>query len=405
MRGVTSLEWVTDVATPCLLLDLDRVRANLTRIRASFARLRPQIFYAVKANGDPRLLAAVHETGCGFDVASLNEILRLSALGVPGSRMTFSATVKVPSHIAEAYARGVDRFAFDSPVEVAKLARHAPGSAVVVRVAVPAKGSRWPLAGKFGVPPAEAAELLQLARTHGLRPYGVAFHVGSQCLRPQSWLDAIELCGQVWRAARARGIELRLVNLGGGLPARYTEDVPDIAAIGERVAQAALCTFGHDVEYAIEPGRSVVADAGTLVTSVIGKALRQGKPWVFVDLSIYAGLLEVTGGWSYPILTEKDDLPRRQVTLAGPSCDSTDILAQDAELPELEIGDRLLLLAAGAYTTSYQEYNGFGFPLVMTERGASIARKSVASECVSQPSDRAVGLGPVRQRSLPALSL
>ena len=186
MHGVTSLEWATEVATPCLLLDLDRVRANLTRIRASFASLRPQIFYAVKANGDPRLLAAVHETGCGFDVASLNEIRRVCAVGVPGSRMTFSATVKVPSHIAEAYARGVARFALDSPAEVAKLAWHAPGSEVVVRVAVPAEGSRWPLAGKFGVPPAEAADLLQLARAHGLRPHGVTFHVGSQCLRPHS---------------------------------------------------------------------------------------------------------------------------------------------------------------------------------------------------------------------------
>jgi ornithine decarboxylase len=116
------------------------------------------------------------------------------------------------------------------------------------------------------------------------------------------------------------------------------------------------------VEYAFEPGRSLVADAGTLVTSVIGKATRGGKPWVFVDLSIYAGLLEVIGDWSYPIRTAKDHLPRRRVTLAGPSCDSTDILAKDVALPELEVGDRLELLSAGAYTTSYQMYNGLAFP-------------------------------------------
>jgi ornithine decarboxylase len=348
--------------TPHLLLDLERVRANVERLRAAFAALRPTLFYAVKANSDPRLLARLRDLGCGFDVASINEIRSLQALGVPGSDITFSATVKIPSHIEEAYARGVDRFAFDSPTEVAKLARLAPGAQVVLRLEVPHEGSLWPLAGKFGVAPGEAPALLRHAQRSGLRPHGLTFHVGSQCLRPRSWLDAIAVCGSVWQAARREGIELRLVNLGGGLPARYTQDVPDVGDIGGLASQAALRTFGPDVEYAFEPGRSLVADAGTLVTRVIGKAVRGGKRWVFVDLSIYAGLLEVIGGWSYPIRTAKDDQPRHRVTLAGPSCDSTDILAEDVALPDLEVGDRLELLSAGAYTTSYQTYNGLTFP-------------------------------------------
>jgi ornithine decarboxylase len=255
--------------------------------------------------------------------------------------------------------------AFDSPAEVEKLARLAPGARVVLRVEVPPEGSRWPLDGKFGVPEDRAPDLLRLAQARGLHPCGLTFHVGSQCLRPQSWVEAIERCGKVWRTARAEGIDLDLVNLGGGLPSRYTEDVPGVVEIGEAVARAARGTFGPDVAYALEPGRVVVADAGVLTTSVIGTAERHGTRWVFVDLSIYAGLLEVIGGWSYPIRTAKDDLPRRPTTLAGPSCDSTDVLARDVALPALEVGDRLELLAAGAYTTSYREYNGFQFPTVI----------------------------------------
>ena len=351
--------------TPFLRLDLDRIRANVNALRAAFSALRPTLYYAVKANPDPRLLALLRDLGCGFDVASIGEIRALQALGVAGSAITFSAPVKIPDHIAEAYARGVTRFAFDSPTEIDKLGELAPGAQVVLRLEVPHEGSCWPLAGKFGVPHTEAPALLQQAQEAGLWAYGVTFHVGSQCLRPESWLDALEICRRVWTAARERGLELRLLNLGGGLPARYTEDVPAAAHIGRLASRAALDAFGPDIEYAFEPGRSLVADAGTLVTSVIGTAERNGKRWVYVDQSIYAGLLEVIGGWAYTIRTPRDHAPRRVVTLAGPSCDSTDILADSIELPDLEVGDQLELLTAGAYTTSYASYNGLAFPEVV----------------------------------------
>jgi ornithine decarboxylase len=165
--------------------------------------------------------------------------------------------------------------------------------------------------------------------------------------------------------AARHGIHLRLVNLGGGLPARYTQDVPTGREIGQVASRAALAAFGRDIEYAFEPGRSLVANAGTLVTSVIGTAERNGERWVYVDQSVYAGLLEVIGGWSYTIRTPRDGAPRQKVTLAGPSCDSTDILAESIELPDLQVGDRLELLTAGAYTTAYERYNGLEFPEVV----------------------------------------
>jgi ornithine decarboxylase len=372
------LKSLPSARTPRLELDLDRVAVNLELLRAAFSALNPKLYYAVKANNDPRVLAIVRDAGCGFDVASIYEVRELQHLGVDGSDMTFSATVKIPDHIEEAFERGIDRFAFDSPTELEKLARLAPGSRVTVRIEVPHAGSAWPLADKFGVPHGEAAALLEYAQTLGLRPYGVTFHVGSQCVRPESWLDAIELCGRVWEDARARGIRLRMVNLGGGVPARYTAHVPAARDIGELASAAALKAFGPDVEYAFEPGRSLVADAGTLITSVIGNAVRHGRPWVFVDLSIYAGLLEVIGGWSYSMRTDRDHLPARQVTLAGPSCDSTDVLAQDVALPELEVGDHIELLTAGAYTTSYERYNGLTFPIITYRAGHAVPLQRAA---------------------------
>lgn len=356
------LDITRGVETPLLVLDLDRVGANSDLIRSAFGPLRPRLYYSVKANSEIRLLSFLYRRGWGFDVASIGEINLLRQIGVPGEDMTFSATIKKPADIREAYDWGVVRFGFDSPAELRKLAVLAPGCQAIVRLEVPQTGSRWPLNLKFGVSVAEAISLLKLAKDLGLEPYGVTFHVGSQCERTSTWLDALGLAREVWNGASHHGIHLKLLNLGGGFPASYTKSVPSVAEIGNEVSLRARQIFPHDTEYAVEPGRFIVADAGTIITTVIGKADRKGREWVYVDLSTYSGLLEVFAGWTYPIVTEKDDLPVRTVTLAGPSCDSTDVIGRDIELPPLEIGDRLMLLSAGAYTSAYQQYNGIPFP-------------------------------------------
>ena len=370
-------EW-SGLETPFLLLDADRIAANVEAVRRAFGLLSPQIFYSMKANPEPIVVEVLDRLGAGFDVASINEVRRLREAGVSADRAIFSSPIKIPAHIAEAYALGVDRFAFDSETELEKLARYAPGSRVVLRLEVPSKGSRWPLAGKFGVPAPEGARMLALARDYGLLPHGLTFHVGSQCLRPESWSDAIDVCRAVWADAASMGMSLELLNLGGGLPKRYSEDVPDLATIGAHAVRSIVeANFGPGVTYAIEPGRFITADAGALTATVIGKAVRHGRPWVYVDLSIYSGLLEVIGGWEYPVITERDGAPTQLSTLAGPTCDSTDILMPDVELPELEVGDRIMLLQAGAYTVGYREYNGFAFPEVqVTGDGARGSSRS-----------------------------
>lgn len=372
-----------DVQTPFLVLDADRIEANVLAVRRAFGLLSPQLFYSMKANPEPIVVEVLDRLGAGFDVASINEVRRLQVAGVSADRAIFSSPIKVPGHISEAFELGVDRFAFDSETELEKLARYAPGSRVVLRLEVPARGSRWPLAGKFGAPATEATALFLRAVELGLRPHGVTFHVGSQCLRPESWVDAIEICRAVWADAANAGIRLELLNLGGGLPKRYSEDVPDLDTIGQHAVQAIVdANFGPGVTYAIEPGRFVTADAGALTATVIGKAVRQGRPWVYVDLSVYSGLLEVIGGWEYPVITERDNQPRQMTTLAGPTCDSTDVLMKDIELPDLEVGDRITLLQAGAYTVGYQQYNGFEFPSVQV---TGLGRNSTEQRSSRQP--------------------
>lgn len=354
-----------DASTPYLLLDLGQVLRNLGTITQAFAPLKPTIFYPVKTNGEQPVLELLRNEGHGFDVASQNEARRILSLGVAPQRMIFSAPVKVPAHIDEAHRRGLDLFVVDSEVEVRKLARLAPRARVIVRLEVSQRGSQLPLGGKFGVPADEAVRLLKLAQASSLRPHGLAFHVGSQCTRIDTWAEAIDVCRWAWNGAAEAGIELSLLNLGGGIPGRYTTDVPTADEIGAYVAQRVFGRFGPNVEYALEPGRSLVADAGTLATSVIGKAVRHGKPWVYVDLSVYAGLLEVRDGWTYPLTTDKDHLPKRPTMLAGPTCDSTDVLAVDADLPDLEVGDLVYIKMAGAYTTAWRQFNGFTFPKVI----------------------------------------
>ena len=374
-----------EMDTPYLAIDLDRVRRNMEELRRCFSLLRPRVFYSVKANASPRVLTTIAGLDCGFDVASIGEIRALCRIGVSPDVMCFSSTIKVPAHIAEAYALGIRLFAFDSEEELKKLSRLAPRARVILRLEVPHLGSRWPLAGKFGATPAASLGLLRSAERLELQPYGLTFHVGSQCVRTASWLDALAISYRVWDEAAKRDIRLQLLNLGGGLPATYTEDVPSIAEIGNTVSRQALRTFGPEIDYAIEPGRFVVADSGTLVTSVIGKARRKNRLWIFVDLSIYTGLLEVIGGWTYPITTGRDDQPKQIVTLAGPSCDSTDIIAGEIELPELEVGDRIALLTAGAYTTAYENYNGLAFPEVVYRSAKSEITDSIALPSQTHP--------------------
>lgn len=358
--------------TPCLVIDLDIVRA---RYRA-LANLLPdaRIHYAVKANPSAAVIAALAAEGACCDVASPGEIARCLAVGVPPDRCCYGNSIKREADIAAAFAQGIDLFAFDSPAELEKLARAAPGSRVFCRIAVETTGADWPLTRKFGCASALAAALLLRARALGLQPLGVSFHVGSQQTQPGEWSRAIADAAQVFARCARDGLALGLVNLGGGFPAHYRTRVPPLADYIETIDDALARHFGGArPELMIEPGRYLVADAGLLRAEVLLITRRGGaddRRWVYIDAGRYNGLAETQGeSIHYRIRTPRDGGATEAVVLAGPTCDSTDILYDrtEVELPlDLAIGDTVDFLSAGAYTASYASVEFNGFPPLAT---------------------------------------
>ena len=353
--------------TPCLVLDLEIVREKYR----SLAALLPgvEIFYAVKANPAPAVIDTLARLGASFDLASEGEISRCRRLGVPATSCSFGNTIKREVEIADAWRAGIDLFAFDSLAEIEKLARAAPGARVYCRLTVAGKGAEWPLSRKFGCAPEMAADLLLTAGKLGLRPFGVSFHVGSQQTEPDTWTGAIARAARVFRDCARSGIALEIVNLGGGLPAQYRAPIPALGRYAEVIRQAIDAEFGtSSPRLFIEPGRYLVGDAGLLRSEVVLISRRTPhahRPWVYLDAGRFNGLPETIGERiRYRIRTPRDPGVAEPMILAGPTCDSADIIYQDPRfnLPcDLAIGDPVDFLSAGAYTASYAsvEFNGF----------------------------------------------
>jgi ornithine decarboxylase len=355
-------------ATPCLVVDLDVVGHKYKKLTAALPL--GEIFYAVKANPAQEVLARLAQLGASFDTASTGEIAQVLALGVKPERISFGNTIKKQADIAWAHARGVTLYAFDSKAELEKLATAAPGAQVFCRILIDGEGALWPLNRKFGCAPQMAADLLIQARDLGLVPYGVSFHVGSQQMQPQQWDSAIASAKGVFRKTADAGIDLEMIDLGGGFPANYNAPISAIDTYGDAIMTAMTKHFGNDLPRMIlEPGRYMVGDAGVLEAEVVlisTKSYDEDRRWVYLDIGRFGGLAEVEGeGIRYRIRTVRETKGKDgPVVLAGPTCDSADILYDKAnyQMPrDLKIGDRVRIFSTGAYTTTYSAVNFNGF--------------------------------------------
>ena len=349
--------------TPFLLMS----RRTLREQAAEFAAFSPRVqtLYSVKANPAPQVLSFFMGLDIGYEVSSLAELRLTLSLGVPAEEVATSNPVKSPEFIRYAYRKGLREYVLDSPEEVRKLARYAPGSGVLVRLAVDNTESAWPLDEKYGVEPSEAVELLLEARERGLQPQGVTFHVGSQCTGLASWRAALEKAAKVWRGAAAQGIALTALNVGGGFAAHHTEEVPTVTESLQTIVSCADEQLPPGTELRAEPGRGLVGDAGVLVTSVIGTARRGSKDWVYLDAGVFNGLMETVGGLPYSMVAVngREQRPEQAWVVAGPTCDSFDVVSRETLLPALSAGDRVAITPAGAYTTSYaSRFNGASIP-------------------------------------------
>lgn len=351
---------VSEEPPPYLLVDRDVIREKVRTIGRNIRNSK--VFYAVKANPDKEILSFLNSLGAGFEIASEGELQILASMGVEPERIITSNPVKTFIFLEQAVSYGIKYFAYDSAVEVDKLARYAPGCNVYVRLSVPNEGSEWPLSKKFGVELEDAAGLLVLAGERGLNPSGITFHVGSQCNNVYNWNSAIDKARELWEVAAQNGIRLRMLNIGGGYPIPYTKNVVDIETIEKKIDKLIPLKFPEDVGIFIEPGRAVVGDAGVFVSTVIGKARRGDENWLYIDVGVFNGLMESIGGIKYTYVVGSRS-GEKEWTIAGPSCDSFDVMDRGVVLPEPEVGNRILILSSGAYTISYaSEFNGFSIP-------------------------------------------
>jgi ornithine decarboxylase len=347
---------------PFLIIDTAIVREKLHRFRTAMPRVRPH--YAVKANPDRRILKVLVQEGAGFEIASVAELDLLQSLGANAAEVFYSNPMR--SREADAYAasRGVRWFVIDSVDELRRMHAVDPAARLYLRIATPNIGSDWPLSGKFGAGAAETREIIATAAKLGADLAGVTFHAGSQCRNPENWRVGIEKSRAVFDAMIKAGLRPRMLDIGGGFPVRHVKPIPSIEVIGD-VVNEALRVFPDDTEVVAEPGRYLVSDAGYFVCRVLGTATRSGKRWMHWDAGLFGGIIETTEGLKYKVRTDRSG-PDVPWNVAGPTCDSVDVVMRDEALPsDLQEGDFIYIRNAGAYTTAYASgFNGFPLPEV-----------------------------------------
>jgi len=357
---------------PVLVVDLDVIKDNYN----AFAKALPdtRVFYAVKANPAPEVLALLAKLGSCFDTASVQEIEMALAAGATPDRISFGNTIKKERDVARAYALGIRLFAIDCQAEADKVARAAPGAKVFCRILCDGAGAEWPLSRKFGCEPSMAVEVLEHAFKAGLEPYGISFHVGSQQRNQHAWDRALAQAAAVFKECGERGMNLSMVNLGGGFPTKYLKSVPTVKTYGNAIFKALRKHFGNRIpETIIEPGRGMVGNAGMIETEVVlvsKKSEEDDVRWVYLDIGKFGGLAETMDeSIRYAIKTPRDGDILAPCVLAGPTCDSADVLYEKQPYPlpvSLEIGDKLLIEGTGAYTSTYSAVAFNGFPPLKT---------------------------------------
>jgi len=370
------LEFSEKLETPCVVINLRTIKKNYIKLQNSFPFA--QIYYAVKANPAPLVISLLNELGSCFDIASRYELDKVLALGVNPERISYGNTIKKAADIAYFYDKGIRMFATDSKEDLKSIAKNAPGSRVYVRILVEnSVTADWPLSRKFGCHPDMAYDLLVQARDQGLTPYGISFHVGSQQRDIGQWNDAIAKTKYlITSLEEEEGIKLQMINMGGGFPASYIQPTNDLSEYASEITRYLRDDFGDEIpQIVLEPGRSLVGNSGILISEVVLISRKNNTAlnrWVFQDTGKFNGLIETLGeSIKYPVITLKDhpDAKMGEVILAGPTCDSMDIMYEDCKykLPlDLKVGDRLYWLSTGAYTSSYASVEFNGFPPIKT---------------------------------------
>ena len=350
----------SDYLHPQLVMIEQRLRDNARRFLAAMPRVRAP--YAVKANPQKEVLGIFAEEGLSFEIASPAELQDLLDLGVPAKEVFYSNPIKAPVAIDFAHKAGVEWYSVDTPEEIEKIAAIAPDAKLYIRTEVSNEGSFWPLSGKFGVTVENAGTLIECAKRLDMALVGVTFHVGSQCTNIDNWKNGIATARRMFAMLEEAGFTPELLNLGGGYPVQFSGDEPSIEEVAA-VINAELESIPESIQVMAEPGRFLVASAGCLVAKVVGTASRDQERWMYQDVGVYNGLIEMKD--DFPFLVISNRIGENGCwTLAGPTCDSIDVFRKNAQLPEnIQADDMIYIPYIGAYCSCCgSAFNGFPVP-------------------------------------------
>jgi len=335
------------IKTPLLILSRSGIKKQLSDL----ARVLPgvAIHYAVKSNNHPVILEEVAKNGHSFDIASYRELLLSVEAGGHTKEMIHSHPVKSIPEIENAIGAGACLFVVDNPYEIDKFIPYADKVKLLIRLKVNESVAVVNLSYKFGCEPWEVIQLAEKIKSLGIEFYGLTFHVGSQCLSNRVYIKAIKTSAGLIKQLKENNFDTKLLDIGGGFPVSYTNAVPSIARFCGPIAECLKKNIDPGIKLICEPGRFISAPAVTLVASVIGKSIRSGKPWYFLDDGLYGSFSgRVYDHGRYQVFTNRNTTWKRSV-LAGPTCDSFDVIYKDILLPPLDVGDVLSFPAMGAY--------------------------------------------------------
>ncbi len=347
--------------TPFMIIRKSVLEKQFNRFRKAFPEVTP--YYAIKANPHPKIVKVFAGLGAYFDVASAAEMKLVLKQGAKPSHIIFANTIKSKEDLITARKRRVRLMTFDNEPELYKIAESFPGAHVLIRLRVANRGSVVQLSLKFGAEPEQAFYLLRKAKSLGLVPKGVSFHVGSQSTNVENYLQALEITANIFKEAKDNDMPLSIVDIGGGFPIQHFDN--EIGINFERMAaqirKQMKALFPRNVEFIAEPGRFFVGPSGILVTQVIGRAFRDNKNFYYLNDGVYQ---DFSGTVFDHCKYEFKTLRRGQKylsALAGPTCDSFDTLSTNEEIPELFVGDVIYVKNIGAYScaSAVPNFNGF----------------------------------------------
>jgi ornithine decarboxylase len=351
--------------TPLLVVDCDVVRRQYQALRRALPRV--DLYYALKPLPHPAVVTTLAAAGAGFDVATTGELRLVRKAGVSAERCIHTHPIKSDGEIRAALRFGIRTFVVDNPDELQKFRRHRRRVELLLRVSFRDPTAVVDLSRKFGCEPAAVPRLLEIAGELGLRVRGLSFHVGSQVGDPAKYVEAIGVCRELIEQARTGGLgTLDVLDIGGGFPIGYRREPVSIGEFCKPIRQA-LPRLPRDLRVIAEPGRFIAGPAGTSVARVVGRAQREGRWWYYLDDGVYGCYSgQLYDHATYPIEVLDREGPQHPSVLAGPTCDSIDVVREDVPLPELQVGDLVVGRLMGAYTwATATEFNFYPRPQVV----------------------------------------